>query len=103
MWFCNYSFLFASRSVFKLVKYEQSCCEGKRTKKNAYNQNMPFDEFSIAQIAGDLLPEGTTQQKVLAGFNRNNGTTDEGGAFAEEYRVEYAVDRVKTTMDTTTG
>jgi len=64
---------------------------------DAYNQNMPFDEFSIAQIAGDLLPEGTTQQKVLAGFNRNNGTTDEGGAFAEEYRVEYAVDRVKTT------
>ncbi len=64
---------------------------------DAYNQNMPFDEFSIAQIAGDLLPEGTAQQKVLAGFNRNNGTTDEGGAFAEEYRVEYAVDRVKTT------
>ena len=63
----------------------------------AYNQNMPFDQFSVAQIAGDLLPEANQQQKVLAGFNRNNGTTDEGGAFAEEYRVEYAVDRVKTT------
>ena len=64
---------------------------------DAYNRNMPFDEFSICQLAGDLLPEATLEQKVLAGFNRNNGTTDEGGAIAEEYRVEYAVDRVKTT------
>ena len=64
---------------------------------HAYNANMPFDEFSICQLAGDLLPEATLEQKVLAGFNRNNGTTDEGGAIAEEYRVEYAVDRVKTT------
>lgn len=64
---------------------------------DAYNDNLPFDEFSIAQIAGDLLPDASLQQKVLSGFNRNNGTTDEGGAIAEEYRVEYAVDRVKTT------
>ncbi len=64
---------------------------------DAYNRNMPFDKFSIAQLAGDLLPEADQTQKILAGFNRNNGTTDEGGAFAEEYRVEYAVDRVKTT------
>ena len=64
---------------------------------DAYNMNMPFDQFSIAQLAGDLLPEADQRQKILAGFNRNNGTTDEGGAFAEEYRVEYAVDRVKTT------
>lgn len=64
---------------------------------DAYNQNMPFDVFSTSQLAGDLLPDATLRQKVLAGFNRNNGTTDEGGAFAEEYRVEYAVDRVKTT------
>ncbi len=64
---------------------------------DAYNDNMPFDEFSINQIAGDLKPDGTNKQKLLAGFNRNNGTTDEGGAIAEEYRVEYAVDRVKTT------
>ena len=64
---------------------------------DAYNRNMPFDEFSICQIAGDLLPDATLEQKLLAGFNRNNGTTDEGGAIAEEYRVEYAVDRVKTT------
>ncbi len=63
----------------------------------SYNDNMPFDQFSILQLAGDLMPEATLEQKVLAGFNRNNGTTDEGGAIAEEYRVEYAVDRVKTT------
>lgn len=64
---------------------------------DAYNQNMPFDQFSINQLAGDLIPDATLQQQILAGFNRNNGTTDEGGAIAEEYRVEYAVDRVKTT------
>ena len=63
----------------------------------AYNDNIPFDQFSILQLAGDLIPETPIEQKILAGFNRNNGTTDEGGAIAEEYRVEYAVDRVKTT------
>lgn len=62
-----------------------------------YNDNMPFDQFSMAQLAGDLLPDASLDQRVLSGFNRNNGTTDEGGAIAEEYRVEYAVDRVKTT------
>lgn len=63
----------------------------------AFNLNMPFDEFSINQLAGDLIPNANDQQQLLAGFNRNNGTTDEGGAIAEEYRVEYVVDRVKTT------
>jgi hypothetical protein len=63
----------------------------------AYNDNLPFDQFSIQQLAGDLIPDATIEQKILSGFNRNNGTTDEGGAIAEEYRVEYAVDRVKTT------
>ncbi len=63
----------------------------------AFNLNMPFDEFSINQLAGDLVPNANDQQQLLAGFNRNNGTTDEGGAIAEEYRVEYVVDRVKTT------
>lgn len=63
----------------------------------AYNENMPFDRFSTLQLAGDLVSEASIYDKVLAGFNRNNGTTDEGGAIAEEYRVEYVVDRVKTT------
>ncbi|QDT10277.1 DUF1553 domain-containing protein [Planctomycetes bacterium K23_9] len=64
---------------------------------DAYNANMPFDQFSSFQLAGDLIDDLPLEQKILAGFNRNNGTTDEGGAIAEEYRVEYAVDRVKTT------
>ena len=64
---------------------------------NAYNDNMPFDQFSIKQLAGDLIPGGDWKDKVASGFNRNHGTTDEGGAIAEEYRVEYVIDRVKTT------
>ncbi|MCA9062435.1 MAG: DUF1553 domain-containing protein [Planctomycetaceae bacterium] len=64
---------------------------------SAYNQNMPFDEFTIEQLAGDLIPDATTSQKLATGFLRNNATTDEGGLIEEEYRVEYAVDRVKTT------
>ncbi|MBP88042.1 MAG: hypothetical protein CMJ64_15180 [Planctomycetaceae bacterium] len=63
----------------------------------SYNDNKPFDQFSIEQLAGDLIPQATVDQIVASGFNRNNGTTDEGGAIVEEYRVEYAVDRVKTT------
>lgn len=64
---------------------------------DAYNNNKPFDEFTVEQLAGDLLPEPTLDQLVATAFNRNHGTTDEGGAIAEEYRVEYVVDRVKTT------
>jgi len=63
----------------------------------AYNTNLPFDQFTTEQLAGDLLPDATIAQKIASGFNRNNGTTDEGGVIPEEYRVEYAVDRVKTT------
>jgi hypothetical protein len=64
---------------------------------SAYKSNKPFDEFTVEQLAGDLIPNATNDQKIATGFNRNNATTDEGGAIAEEYRVEYAVDRVKTT------
>jgi len=63
----------------------------------AYASNMPFDQFTIEQLAGDLLKNPTNEQLVATGFNRNHGTTDEGGAIDEEYRVEYIVDRVKTT------
>jgi hypothetical protein len=64
---------------------------------NSYNDNKPFDQFSIEQLAGDLIPDATIAQQVATAFNRNNATTDEGGAIAEEFRVEYALDRVKTT------
>ena len=64
---------------------------------NAFNDNLSYDQFTLQQIAGDLLPEATWREQVATGFLRNNATTDEGGAIAEEFRVEYAVDRVKTT------
>jgi hypothetical protein len=70
---------------------------------NAYRDNMPFDQFTVEQIAGDLLPEASLQQKIASGFNRNHATTDEGGAIAEEFRVEYVVDRVKTTSNVWLG
>ncbi|MCR9197284.1 MAG: DUF1553 domain-containing protein [Planctomycetaceae bacterium] len=64
---------------------------------DSYNANKPFSQFTIEQLAGDLLPQPNTSQKVATGFLRNNATTDEGGLIEEEYRVEYAIDRVKTT------
>ncbi len=63
----------------------------------AYRDNMPFDQFLVQQLAGDLLPDATLDQKVASGFNRNHVITDEGGAINEEYLVEYAVDRTATT------
>ena len=63
----------------------------------AYGANMPFDQFTVEQLAGDLLPEPSTEQLVASGFHRNTPTSDEGGAIDEELRVKYMVDRVKTT------
>lgn len=62
----------------------------------AYNRNLPFDQFTIEQLAGDLLPEATAQQRLATGFNRNHGITIEGGIIDEEYRVEYVMDRLVT-------
>jgi hypothetical protein len=64
---------------------------------NAFNQNMPFDEFTIEQIAGDMLPNATEEQKVASGFHRNTMYNTEGGVDKEESRVETIVDRVNTT------
>jgi hypothetical protein len=63
----------------------------------AFNDNMPFDRFTIEQIAGDMLPNATLEQKIATGFNRNHRGNSEGGVIPEEYAVEYVVDRVDTT------
>ena len=63
----------------------------------AFNNNMPFDQFTIEQLAGDMLPNATLDQKIATGFNRNHRGNGEGGIIDEEYAVEYVVDRVDTT------
>jgi hypothetical protein len=63
----------------------------------AFNQNKPFDQFTVEQLAGDLLPNATLDQKIATAFNRNHRINAEGGVVPEEYRVEYVVDRVDTT------
>ena len=63
----------------------------------AFRANKPYDQFIVEQLAGDLMPDATTDQVVASGFNRAHVTTDEGGAINEEYLLEYAVDRVNTT------
>jgi hypothetical protein len=63
----------------------------------AFNRNLPYDQFTIEQLAGDLLPDATREQKVASGFNRNHMINFEGGAIADEYQVEYVIDRVEAT------
>jgi hypothetical protein len=65
---------------------------------NALNADMPFDQFTIEQLAGDLLPEPTKDQIIATAFHRNTLQNDEGGADDEEYRVAAVIDRVNTTM-----
>ena len=62
----------------------------------AFNKNLPFDQFILWQLAGDLLPDATTEQKVATGFCRNNMVNFEGGAIPEEYLTNYIFDRVNT-------
>lgn len=63
----------------------------------AMNENLPFDKFTIYQLAGDLLPNPTQDQLIATGFNRNHALNGEGGRNPEESRVEYVMDRVDTT------
>ncbi len=64
---------------------------------NAYNQNKPFDQFTIEQLAGDLLPDAKRDQIVATGFNRNHRLNGEGGRIVEEWFAETVIDRVETT------
>lgn len=61
----------------------------------SFNRNQPFDRFTVEQLAGDLLPNPTVQQKVASGYNRLLQTTEEGGAQAKEYIAKYSADRVR--------
>jgi mono/diheme cytochrome c family protein len=63
---------------------------------DAFNANMPFDQFTIEQLAGDLLPDATLSQRIATGFGRNHMLNEEGGVIAEEFLVEYCADRVET-------
>ena len=69
----------------------------------AFNDNMPFDKFTIEQIAGDLLPGAKREQIVATGFNRNHRINGEGGLIPEEWRIENIIDRVETTSFTWLG
>ncbi len=64
---------------------------------NAYNRNLPFDQFTIEQLAGDMLPNATKDQIIATGFNRNHRLNGEGGRIVEEWFVETVIDRVETT------
>jgi hypothetical protein len=63
----------------------------------AFNSGMPFDQFTIEQLAGDLLPNPSLDQKIATGFHRNHMLNEEGGVIAEEFLAEYTADRVETT------
>ncbi len=64
---------------------------------NAFNNNMPYDQFTIEQLAGDLMPNATTNQIIATAFNRNHSFNGEGGRIVEETRVENVFDRLETT------
>lgn len=64
---------------------------------DAFNRNMPFDQFTIEQFAGDLLPDATPEQVLATCFHRNHMTNGEGGRDPEESRIDYVIDRVNTT------
>ena len=64
---------------------------------DAFNKNMPYDQFTVEQLAGDMLPNATLDQKIASGFNRNHRINTEGGVVVEEWRVETVIDRVETT------
>ncbi len=69
----------------------------------AFNENKPFDHFTVEQLAGDLLPDATTETKIASGYNRLLMTTEEGGAQAKEYVAKYSADRVRNASEVWLG
>ncbi len=69
----------------------------------AFSQNMPYDQFAVEQLAGDLIPDHTQSQLIATGFNRNHMINFEGGAIPEEYQNEYIIDRIEATSTTFLG
>ncbi len=70
---------------------------------NAFNNNLPFDQFTVEQIAGDMLPDATMEQKIATGFHRNTLFNEEGGTDPEQFRIESVVDRTNTTSSVFLG
>ncbi|GAB5518027.1 MAG: hypothetical protein RhofKO_02780 [Rhodothermales bacterium] len=70
---------------------------------DAFNRDLPFDQFTIEQLAGDLLPNPTPEQRIATAFHRNTMTNDEGGTDDEEFRVAAVLDRVNTTFEVWQG
>jgi hypothetical protein len=70
---------------------------------DAFNRDMPFSQFTIEQIAGDLLPKATVEQKIASTYNRLGRSTEEGGAQPKEYLAKYAADRVRATSEVWLG
>lgn len=70
---------------------------------DAFNRNVPYDQFVTWQLAGDLIPDASLEQILATGFNRNHKITQEGGVIDEEYRVEYVMDRTVTTSKALLG
>ena len=66
---------------------------------NAFNDDKPFDQFTIEQLAGDLLPNPNLDQLIATAFNRNTMTNDEGGTTDEEFRLASVIDRINTTFE----
>ena len=70
---------------------------------DAFNENLPYDQFATWQLAGDLLPDPTYEQQLATGYSRNHAITQEGGVIPEEYLAEYAADRTNTFSTTFLG
>ena len=102
-----------ARNWLDLARYADTCGYEKDSPRtiwpfrdwviNALNADMPFDQFTIEQIAGDLLPDPTKDQIIATAFHRNTMQNDEGGVDHEEFRVAAVVDRVNTTMQVWMG